>query len=161
MNKSITAAFLIVTSLCLNGQEASAKAYHPTMAENIQGAEYIAVVNLGAAQDKPTKGSHWTYAEESKAQLVQNIKGKLPKNFKVYGKENFVCAHCRFQAGQALVFLRKDGELLVGAGWDLAALAIKDGKVKWPSTQYSRIPDGQTELSAALQEIKQSLDKQP
>ncbi len=134
-----------------------AKAYYPSAKEMIQKADFIALVKLEPPVALETEGVTWTYAEASSAKLSKAIKGNLPANFKIHGKENFKCAQCHFLNGENLVFLRKDHDLYVGQAWNISCLPVKDGKVTWFSNLDSRQPDAQTKLDDCIKQIKAAL----
>ncbi len=73
-----------------------AKAYYPSAREMIQKADFIALVKLEPPVTLETKGATWTYGEASSAKLSKAIKGNLPANFKIHGKENFKCGSATF-----------------------------------------------------------------
>ncbi len=147
----VSAVFLLASPATL------AKAYYPTAREMIQKADYIALVKLEFPIAQETQGQTWTYGETSNAQLSKAIKGTLPANFKIHGKENFRCAQCHFLDGENLVFLRKDHDLYVGQAWDISCLPVKEGKVTWFSNLDSRRPDAQAKLDDCIKQIKGEL----
>lgn len=156
INRSLGLTFLSGI-LLLASPATLAKAYYPTAREMIQKAEYIALVTLESPVAQETQGQTWTYGEVSNAQLSKAIKGTLPANFKINGKENFRCAQCHFLGGENLVFLRKDHDLYVGQAWDISCLPVKEGKVAWFSNLDSRRPDAQAKLNDCIKQIKDEL----
>jgi hypothetical protein len=147
----------LLTVLTISHTPADAKAYYPTAKETIQQAVYIAVVTLGDARKVDIQGHPFSYREESDADLEKNIKGTLPKRFKIHGKETFICAHCAFTPGKALVFLKKDQDLFIGHGWNIACLPIKDGKVQWFKSLGERMPNDSVDLKTAVEQIRDQL----
>jgi hypothetical protein len=151
-------ALSLFSGILLLGAPATlAKAYYPTAREMIQQAEFIALVRLQPPVAQETQGGNWTYRETSNAQLSKTIKGTLPANFKIHGKETFRCAQCQFLDGENLVFLRKDHDLYVGQAWDISCLPVKDGKASWFSNLDSRRPDVQAKLDDCIKQIKGEL----
>ncbi len=147
---------LISGVLLLSGPPTWAKAYHPSAREMIEKAEFIALVQLEDPVAQEMKGN-WTYGEVSSAHLSKAIKGSLPSNFKIHGRENFICAQCHFPKGESLVFLRKDHDLYVGQAWQISCLPVKDGKVAWFSSLDSRRSDAQAKLDDCIKQIKGAL----
>lgn len=152
--QAFSLAAIVALSLSLPGLS---KAYFPPAREAIKKAEFIALVTLDAPAKTEEKGGHWQYGEVSTAHLKRAIKGKLPAEFKIHGKEDFICAQCHFSPGENLVFLRKDKELYIGQTWMLAGLPIKDGKVAWFSNLDKHQPDKQVELETCLKQISNEL----
>ena len=110
---------------------ALAKAAYAAEEEMIERAEAIAIVNVTRVEKTETKGKHWIYSEIAHATVEQTLKGTLPQTVKLYGGEDFICAQVHFAAGRYFVFLRRDGELLVGCNWHLSVRPIKDGQAEW------------------------------
>ena len=97
----------------------------------VKRAEVIAIVNVTQVEKVKMKGAHWTYSESAHATVEQTLKGTLPQNVDLYGGEDFICAQVHFAVGRYIVFLRRDGELLVGCNWHLSARPIKDKQAEW------------------------------
>lgn len=141
---------------------AQAKAYLPTAREMIRNSHYIALVNIDKPRELTVKGQHWEYKEVSPTRLEQSVKGDLPKEFKIHGFENFICAQCRFPEGRALVFLRKERQYYVGTAWGISCLPVDEkGQVAWFSNLDRRQSDGKVSLAKALAEIKETLASSP
>ncbi|MGD9680765.1 MAG: hypothetical protein AB7W16_06245 [Candidatus Obscuribacterales bacterium] len=156
--------FILILSLfCLVGSlPAGAKAYLPTAREMIRNSHYIAVVDIDKPKELTVKGQHWEYKEVSLTRLEQAVKGDLPKEFKIHGFENFICAQCRFPEGRALVFLRKERQYYVGTAWGISCLPVDDkGQVAWFTNLDRRQSDGKVSLAKALAEIKETLSSSP
>ena len=148
----------LISALLLLATPATwAKAYYPSAREMIQKADFIALVKLQPPIALETKGDHWTYGEASNAELSKAIKGVLPANFKIHGRENFICAQCHFLEGENLVFLRKDHDLYVGQAWNISCLPVKGGKVSWFTNLDARQSDVQTKLDDCIKQIKSEL----
>jgi len=154
------AIFLVLTT-CLtvaSPPALHAKAYHPPAREMIQKAEYIALVSLEDPVPIENKGNgSWTYAEVTDAKLKKSLKGTLPAKFKIYGKENFICARCHFPKGESLVFLRKDHDLFVGQAWEISCLPVKAGKASWFSSLDRISPDTETSVDECVRQIRKEL----
>lgn len=135
---------------------AFAKAYYPSAREMIKGAEFIAVVTLSEPVKTETRGN-WTYLEVTDAHLLRQIKGKLPRNFKIQGSENFKCAQCHFPKGESMVFLKKDHELYVGQAWNISCLPIESGKVAWFTDLNLRVSDTRSDTNECIKQIKSEL----
>ncbi len=145
---------LLAGALLLAAPPIWAKAYYPSAREMIQKAEFIAVVTIEEPIAQDMNGNTWTYGEVSSAQLKKSVKGKLPSAFKIHGKENFICAQCRFPKGESLVFLKKDHDLYAGQAWRISCLPVKDGKVEWFSNLNSITSDKQIDLDDCIKQIK-------
>ena len=154
--KYLSFAFMAST-LILASPPSWAKAYFPSAKEMIQKADFIALVQLDATTAQEAKGTTWTYGEVSNSHLKKTIKGNLPANFKIYGREDFKCAQCHFLEGENLVFLRKDLDLYVGQAWNISCLPVKDGKVTWFSNLNLNRSDAQTKLDDCIKQIKDTL----
>lgn len=160
---NVKLAILFLAFLFLVGpQPAEAKAYHPTAREMIRNSQYIALVDIDKPRELTVKGQHWEYKEVSSTRLEQLVKGDLPKEFKIRGFENFICAQCRFPEGRALVFLRKERQYYVGTAWGISCLPVDGkGQTAWFSTLDQRQSDRKVALARALAEIKEALAASP
>lgn len=107
------------------------KARYAGEEEMINRAEVIAIVNITEVEATKAKGKQWRYSEVASATVEQTLKGALPKEVKLYGGEDFVCAQVHFSPGRQLVFLTHDGELLIGCNWHLAVRPIKGDQIEW------------------------------
>ncbi len=130
-----------------------AKAYFADAKEMVEQSVAIAIVDIESVKAVEEKGSIWTYRERAQAKVQQQLKGSLPKNVQLFGQETFICAQVRFQPGRYLVFLKRDGDKLVGANWHLSVRPIKDGQVEWFSGKDRRELSWQP-LSEVLEEIR-------
>jgi hypothetical protein len=77
-----------------------------------------------------------------------------------YGDETFECARCHFEVGRHMVFLDRDGELLIGNNWHLSARKITRNTVEWfvnDRNMDRNIKQKSAALSDVLQEIKRAL----
>ena len=119
---------LLVTSNC---SPAYADAAYMTRDKMIANAEVIALVQVERVESVSVKGKHWTYGQKAVGKPLEVLKGKLPAHFDAFGKENFVCARVTFSPGQALVFLKREGGLLVGNNWELSVRMVKNGRLDW------------------------------
>ena len=131
LSKSIKITLLTVGVFSIMEPVSLAKAAYQSKTQMITNSEYIAVVNVTAVHKVDRKGFNWTYSNEADASLEKSLKGKLPKSFKIYGGENFICAHVELGTGKYLVFLNRSGDLLIGSNWHLSVRPIKDGKIEW------------------------------
>lgn len=129
------------------------RAYFFSRSELIHKAEVIAVIDLQApvkalptGQDQDpfggdvAEGKHWSYAKQANARVVQVLKGKISKNFILYGNESFICAQCRLSKGRFLAFLRKDGDLWSGVNWNFSLRPIRGEQVEWYVSDEQRYP---------------------
>ena len=123
---SIVASFLFVSAFGV-----FAKAYYAGEMEMIQGSEFIAIVNVTRIGQTNTVGSVWSYRQRAHGTVETMIKGELPSEVTLHGEESFICAQVRFKPGRHLVFLRRDGKLLVGSNWHLSVRPITETKVEW------------------------------
>ncbi len=138
------------------GEPAQAKAYHATKSEMIHNADIIAVVQIKSMEKTEKRGSHWTFSQVSKAEVLTPVKGVSDKELTLYGGEDFICAQCHFLPGKSLVFLNKDTGLYTGTNWHLSCLPIKDDRVEWVEGN-NRQPTTNKELSAVIAEIKATI----
>jgi len=123
-------AFIAI--LCVGtAPSALAKAAYADEEQMIERAEVIAIVNVTRVEKAETKGAHWTYSEIANATVEQTLKGTLPQSVKLYGGEDFICAQVHFAVGRYIVFLRRDGDLLVGCNSHLSVRPIKDKQAEW------------------------------
>ena len=132
--KSTLWKFLVVlfaASLAGVVPHADAKADHAPEDEMIERAEVIAIVDISRVEKTETKSQPFNYRQIAHATVHQTLKGKLPKEIKLYGGESFECAQVHFTPGRSLVFLRHAGEFLVGCNWHLSVRPIKDTEVEW------------------------------
>ncbi len=126
----------------------------------IEQAEFIVIVDISKVEPTKEKRNGWTYSEVALATVEETIKGSLPKNVKLYGGENFICAQVRYKPGRYLVFLRRDEELLRGVNWHLGVRAIKENKVDWfvddkkLELKESLLPDVLTEIKKLVSKKK-------
>ena len=137
---------------------ALAKAAYAAEEQMIERAEVIAIVNVARVEKAETKGTHWTYSEIAHATVEQTLKGTLPQTVKLYGGEDFICAQVHFAVGRYIVFLRRDGELLVGCNWHLSVRPIKDKQAEWYVAGEHMTLSWQP-LDAVLERIKKQPSK--
>lgn len=122
----------VLAFLCVGAAPgAFAKAAFAGEEQMIERAEIIAIVNVTSVEKAETKGEHWTYSEVADATVETTLKGKLEKTVKLHGGEDFICAQVHFKEGRHIVFLRRDGKLLVGCNWHLGVRPIKDKQAEW------------------------------
>ena len=122
---------LFASSLAGAVPHADAKAYYGLENEMIERAEVIAIVDISRVEKTETKSQPFNYREIAHATVQQTLKGKLPQEVQLDGGESFICAQVHFKPGRALVFLRRDGELLAGCNWHLSVRPIKGTEVEW------------------------------
>ncbi|HRQ90129.1 MAG TPA: hypothetical protein PLA50_15120 [Bacteroidia bacterium] len=149
------------------------KAYFFTQSELVEKASAIAIVTIeepeatspasrsldpfadtGTASDKK-----WAYSQQAKVHVEKVLKGEIPDTFVMYGKESFICAQCLLSKGRFLAFLGKDGDLLVGANWQLSLRPIRDGEVEWYVSEEQRFPMEFQKLNDVLAQIQAMLEK--
>ena len=148
-----------VAILCAGtAPSALGKAYYAAEEEMIERAEVIAIVNVTRVEKAKTKGTHWTYNEVALATVEETLKGTPPQTVKLYGGEDFLCAQVHFVVGRYIVFLRRDGELLVGCNWDFSVRPIKDKQAEW-YVAGERMTLSWQPLDAVLERIKNPVVK--
>jgi len=103
------------------------------------------------------QGRTWTYSQQAKAELKTLIKGEIPKEFTIHGKESFICASCMLAKGRYLAFLTQDEKLWVGANWQLSLRQIRDGKVEWYVSEEQRHPMTFQNLEKVLERVRAEL----
>lgn len=148
------AGLILILSAIGTTPSASAKAYHPTAEEAIQRAEFIALVDIDKVEQQTVKGSPFDYHQQSSAKVKENYKGTLPSTVTISGAESFECAQCSFPVGEAIVLLKKSGDLYVGEGWGLSYLPVKNGKVRWFSSLKLRTADKEVAIKDAVSAVK-------
>ena len=124
-------AILFAASFAGAVPSALAKAYYATEDEMIERAEAIAIVDISRVEIAETKGKPFHYRQNAHATVQQTLKGTLPQAVKFYGGDSFICAQIYFAPGRHLVFLTRDGELLVGCNWYFSVRPIKGTQVEW------------------------------
>ena len=121
----------VVTAFLFSTFGVFAKAYYAGEMEMIQGSEVITIVNVTQVEQTSTVGKVWSYRQRAHATVERMIKGELPSKITLHGEESFICAQVRFKPGRHLVFLRRDGKLLVGSNWQFSVRPINETKVEW------------------------------
>lgn len=124
-------AVIVAASFAGAVPHAFAKACFSSEDEMIERAEVIAIVDISRVEKTEAQGKDWKYSEVARATVQQTLKGKLSQAVDLHGGENFICAQVHFAPGRHLVFLRCDGEFLVGCNWHLGVRLIKDTQVEW------------------------------
>ena len=147
---------LAVSSLFATVPRLYAKAYFASESEMIALAEIIAIVNISGVEQAETRSTSFNYYEIAHATVEQTLKGTLPKNVKLYGAENFICAQVRYTPGRRLVFLQRNGDLLAGCNWHLGVRPIKGDEVEWYKPG-ERLGLSWQPLDAVLARIKKSI----
>ena len=152
---------------------ASGAAVFFTRPELIRKAEVIAIITLDEPEGaKPVgefgdpfvtdtaAGKKWNYSQQAKGRVAQVLKGKIPDDFIVYGKEGFICAQCTLSKGRFLAFLSKDGDLWAGTNWHLSLRPIRDTEVEWYISDEQRYPLKFQKLDQVVAEIQALVKKQ-
>lgn len=156
--KLFLSTFSILTlALFMFQMPALSKAYYPTAKEMIQRADCIAYVKIESCEAKQTKGSSYSYQQESIATVKRFIKGTAPSKLAILGAETFDCANCHFPVGESIVFLRKQGDAYVGVGWNIANLPVTNGKVSWFRNLEDRRSDVQMDITKVISQIKKEM----
>lgn len=138
---------------------AQGKAYFAPKAEMIRRAEAIAVVNIAAVGkvEKTTEG--WTYAQKATGTVERCLKGGLSGGIEIHGMESFICAQCRYATGRHLLFLRKEGNLWVGANWQPGIRPIDGDRVSWFAEDDDAFASRSVPLADVLTEIEARVKK--
>jgi hypothetical protein len=168
MNTPRALTFICPLALVLAcATHAQAKAAYAAKAEMIKRCAAVAVVEVTAVESVEVKGQHWTYAEKASAKVESVLKGDLPKGgaIALHGREDFICAQCRFPPGRYIVFLNQDSGLWVGSNWHLSVRPIttdKDGAqtVDWYEGDKT-IATNPKPLAEVLKEIKDLIANVP
>ncbi len=148
--------FLIATLLCLAiVPQAMAKAYFQTETELVTQSAAIAIIEIAEPQPSEQKGTTWTYRQSATAKIISRIKGDIPDTFTLHGDETFICARCPLRAGRFLAFLNRDGELWIGANWQLSLRPIKDDKIEWYVVPEQRNPMAYQPSELVLKRIQE------
>lgn len=164
----------IIALVFASSWSAFGKAYFYTRTELIQKATAIAIVEIedpepakakGSDQQDPfaensATGKNWVYGQQAKARVQKILKGDLPKEFTIYGKESFICAQCALTKGRFLAFLTKDGDLWVGANWQLSLRPIQNEQVEWYVTEEQRYPLKFQRFDDVVAEVLAAIQKQ-
>jgi len=148
--------FIFIVGALFMSPEARAKAAYSSLDQMIVNSELIAVVDVKKLEKVEKKGTSFTFSQVATADINQIIKGSAPKQIAIYGGENFICASCRFEPGQVLVFLNHDREMLIGSNWHLSVRPIKTGQLDWfdGDNIHSLKP---AKLADVLQQVKSKL----
>ena len=168
------AILLILTVSLVSSLSAFGKAYFFTRSELIEKAVVIAIVTIGEpepakplgesidpfADESRASGKTWTYAQQAKVRVEQVLKGKIPNEFVMYGQESFICAQCPLSKGRFLAFLSKDGDLWIGANWQLSLRPIRDKKAEWYVSDNQRYPMKFQKLDAVIAQVHAALKNQ-
>jgi len=146
---------LLLVGLFLNSSQfAFAKAYHATLREMIERSDAIAIADVGPVKTIKEKGQTFNYSQESQVNLLESLKGKLPKSFTLRGGEDFICAQVHFTEGKNILFLKKENDYFKGTNWDSSCLAVKDNKVRWFNNAEERHTSKEVNLESAIKDIK-------
>lgn len=165
--------FAVLALSFVSSWSAFGKAYFFKQSELIDKATVIAIVVLEEPEAaKPTKGEQpdpftedratgkiWTYSKQAKVRVEKVLKGEIPDEAILYGHESFICAQCVLKKGRFLAFLGKDGELWVGANWQLSLRPIRESEVEWYVSDDQRFPMKFQKLEEVLTEIRATLEK--
>lgn len=163
---SVILAVALASSLSAMG-----KAYFFSRPELIENSDVIAIVTLeepevakpvGDQSDPfaaaPTAaGERFTYAKQAKVHVEQVLKGKIANDFILYGEESFIYAQTTLSKGRFIAFLKKDGDLWVGANWMLSLRPIKDKEGEWFVSDEERYPQKFQSLDEVVAAIKAAL----
>ncbi|MBK1884382.1 hypothetical protein JIN85_18335 [Luteolibacter pohnpeiensis] len=165
----------LLVILLASSWSAYGRAYFFTRSELIENSSAIAIIVVGepepakpvgenrdpfAAEDDGASGKVWTYSEQANVRVEKVLKGDLPDEFILYGHESYICAHCPLAKGRFLAFLSKDGELWVGANWQLSLRPIKEDQVEWYISEDQRYPMKFQKLDDVLKLVSASLQRQ-
>lgn len=131
---------LLIASLGIlaSAHHAFAKAYFQTETELVTKATAIAVIEIAEPTRTEQKGAIWTYRQTATAKVLDRIKGNLPDAIALFGDETFICAQCHLAAGRYLAFLSRDGDLWVGANWQLSLRPVKADMIEWYAAPEQR-----------------------
>jgi hypothetical protein len=168
-----TLAFALTVSV-VSSLSSFGKAYFFTRSELIEKAEVIAIVTIEEpeaaksvgesidpfADATSASGKNWTYSQQAKVRVEKTLKGKIPDEVVMYGKESFICAQCTLSKGRFLAFLTKDGDLWVGANWQLSLRPIQGEDVEWYLTEEQRYPMKFQKMDDVVLQIQAALKKQ-
>jgi hypothetical protein len=125
--KSLVAVGLVL----MFAATAQAKAAYKGKVQMIETAEIIAVVRITGVEAASVKGKFWTYRQKASAKVDKVLKGKVSDSVSLYGDGDFICARCHFEVGRYLVFVERDGDLLIGNNCPLSVRKITAEKVEW------------------------------
>jgi hypothetical protein len=169
--KTLTCTLAISVVLSLS---AFGKAHFFARSELIDKAEVIAIVTIEEpeaaksvgvsidpfADTSRASGKNWTYAQQAKVRVEKTLKGKIPDEIVMYGKESFICAQCTLSKGRFLAFLTKDDVLWVGANWQLSLRPIQEADVEWYVSEEQRYPMKFQKMDDVVIQILAALQKQ-
>ncbi len=153
---------------------ASGAAVFFTRSELIRKAEVIAIVTIEEpevaksvgesvdpfADTTSASGKNWMYAQQAKVRVEKTLKGKIPDEVVMYGKESFICAQCTLSKGRFLAFMTKDGDLWVGANWQLSLRPIQGADIEWYVSEEQRYPMKFQKMDDIVLQIQAALKKQ-
>jgi hypothetical protein len=167
---SITA---LILCLLLSSEPGWGKANFFTLEDLIENSEVIAIITLetpriakpGARIGDPFgsgdrgAGKDWIYSQEAEARVEVLLKGEIADEFMLYGGEDFHYAECRLSEGRFLAFLNKDGELWVGANWQVSLRPIQGDEVEWYIDHAAPFPMKFQDLNEALTQVRTELSR--
>jgi hypothetical protein len=151
--------FLLIMLLAV-ASPCFAKARYAQKKDMIKEAESIVVVNITKVEDTDQKGKTWTYRQKVSATVERCLKGDAGGDITIYGLEDFQCAQCQYEKGRFILFLRKDGSLLVGSNWDLGIRSVKADKVQWFKDDEARFEMKESPLDDVIKEINAVVEEQ-
>ena len=137
-----------------------AKAYYAPKKEMIQKAECIVIVEITKVEESEKKGKSWTYRQKASANVKRCLKGDVKGEIEIYGMENFICAQCRYEKGNFILFLWKEEGYWVGSNWYLGIRPIAGDKVQWFKDDETRFEIKSTPLDDVIAEINKVVKEQ-
>lgn len=148
---------ILAILLCLSTESAAlADAAYLSKEGMIDNAVVIALVNIETVERTAAKGSHFIYRKKAIMTPLRVLKGELRKGAVLYADESFVRAGTAVDPGKALVFLRRDGSLLVSSNRELGVRRVQDDKLDWPAGGTKPALSRQS-LEKVLEEIMKEL----
>lgn len=137
-----------------------AKAYYAPKKEMIQKAECIAIVEVTKVEKSEKKGKPWTYRQKASATVKRCLKGEAKGEIEIYGMETFICAQCRYEKGNFILFLRKEEGFWVGSNWHLGIRPITNNKTQWFKDDETHFEMKETPLDDVIKKINAVVKEQ-
>jgi hypothetical protein len=131
---------------------ASARPGYLSKREMIGRAEVVALVEVTRVEPLPFSTELGPYTQRAEAVVEHAYKGVVPHDIILWGVRTPE-AEIRFAPGRYLVFLRRDGEKLLGVNWHLSARPVEGGWVEWyAGDRWYKMK--RARLKSVLEEIK-------
>jgi hypothetical protein len=134
-----------------------ARPYYMSKVELVKKAQVIAILRISHVEQVEVAGSDHVYSQSALATVERVIKGSISGSVTLYAQQTSE-ARVDFAPGRYLVFLSRDGDLLVGTNWHLSVRPINKENVEWYASNKGYALKT-TQLSVVLKEIESIVRK--